>query len=64
MAEYDFAPQSPPPLGAVHRDAVFIHDEVVKKIHGQYVGLLSYWDGGDIQVDLTDPANAVTWTTP
>ena len=45
--------------GAVHGDAVFIHDEVVKKIDGRYIGLLSYWDGGYIQVDLTDPANAV-----
>ncbi|HEX2063623.1 MAG TPA: PA domain-containing protein, partial [Acidimicrobiales bacterium] len=58
VAEYDFAPQSRQPLGAVHGDAVFIHDEVVKKIGGKYVGLLSYWDGGYIQVDLTDPANA------
>lgn len=58
VAEYDFAPESRQPLGAVHGDAVFIHDEVVKKIGGRYVGLLSYWDGGYIQVDLTDPANA------
>ena len=58
LAEYDFAPQSRQPLGAVHGDAVFIHDEVVKKINGRYVGLLSYWDGGYIQVDLTDPAKA------
>ncbi len=55
VAEYDFAPQSRQPIGAVHGDAVFIHDEVVKKIKGQYIGLLSYWDGGYIQVDLTDP---------
>ena len=55
VAEYDFAPQSSQPLGAVHGDAVFIHDEVVKKIGNRYIGLLSYWDGGYIQVDLTDP---------
>ena len=59
VAEYDFRPQSSQPLGAVHGDAVFIHDEVVKKIDGRYIGLLSYWDGGYIQVDLTDPARAV-----
>ncbi|MDQ4097852.1 MAG: hypothetical protein M3144_08305, partial [Actinomycetota bacterium] len=59
VAEYDFSDESRQPLGAVHGDAVFIHDEVVKKIGGQYIGLLSYWDGGYIQVDLTDPANAV-----
>ncbi|HEX2052907.1 MAG TPA: PA domain-containing protein [Actinomycetota bacterium] len=55
VAEYDFAPESRQPLGAVHGDAVFIHDEIVKKINGRYIGLLSYWDGGYIQVDLTDP---------
>ena len=64
VAEYDFAPQSRQPLGAVHGDAVFIHDEVVKKIGNRYVGLLSYWDGGYIQVDLTDPANASHVTGP
>ena len=31
----------------------------MKKINGRYIGLLSYWDGGYIKVDLTDPANAV-----
>ncbi len=30
----------------------------MKKIGDRYVGLLSYWDGGYIQVDLTDPAKA------
>jgi hypothetical protein len=59
VRDYDFSDQSSQPLGAVHGDAVFLHDEVVKKIGGRYVGLLSYWDGGYIQVDLTDPANAV-----
>jgi PA domain/LVIVD repeat len=59
VAEYDFSSQSEQPLGAVHGDAVFIHDEIVKKINGRYIGLLSYWDGGYIKVDLTDPANAV-----
>ncbi|HEU4867936.1 MAG TPA: PA domain-containing protein [Actinomycetota bacterium] len=59
VADYDFAPQSRQPLGAVHGDATFIHDEIVKKINGRYIGLLSYWDGGYIQVDLTDPTNPV-----
>jgi hypothetical protein len=31
VAEYDFRAQSSQPLGAVHGDAVFIHDEVVKR---------------------------------
>lgn len=59
VAGYDFRAQSSQPVGAVHGDAVFIHDEVVKKINGRYIGLLTYWDGGYIQVDLTDPAHAV-----
>ncbi len=59
VAEYDFAAPSRQPVGAVNGDAVFIHDEVVKKIGDRYIGLLSYWDGGYIQVDLTDPTKAV-----
>ncbi len=57
VADYDLRPQSSQPLGAVHGDAVFIHDEVVKKIGGRYIALLSYWDGGYIRFDVTDPAN-------
>ena len=59
VADYDFTEPSEQPAGAVHGDSVFIHDEVVKKIGDRYIGLLSYWDGGYIQVDLTDPANAI-----
>jgi hypothetical protein len=58
VADYDLTPQSEQPAGAVHGDAVFIHDEIVKKIGGRYIALLSYWDGGYIKFDVTDPANA------
>ena len=58
VADYDLSDESEQPLGAVHGDAVFIHDEVVKKIDGRYIALLSYWDGGYIKLDVTDPANA------
>ena len=58
VADYDLTAQSAQPLGAVHGDAVFIHDETVKKIGGRYIALLSYWDGGYIKFDVTDPANA------
>jgi hypothetical protein len=58
VADYDLTPQSEQPLGAVHGDAVFIHDEIVKKIGNRYIALLSYWDGGYIKFDVTDPANA------
>ena len=59
VAEYDFAPPAAQPQGEVHGDATFIHDEVVKKIDGRYIGLLSYWDAGYIQIDVTNPASAV-----
>ena len=36
---------------------VFLHDIVVKQINGRWVMLLSYWDGGIVQLDVTDPAN-------
>lgn len=37
----------------------FLHDMVVKQINGRYIMLLSYWDGGYVLLDVTDPANAV-----
>ncbi|MBW3593000.1 MAG: hypothetical protein KY396_04845, partial [Actinobacteria bacterium] len=37
----------------------FIHDMIVKKIDGRWIMLVSYWDGGYVQLDVTDPTNAV-----
>ncbi|MGH2527768.1 MAG: LVIVD repeat-containing protein [Actinomycetota bacterium] len=37
----------------------FLHDMVVKEIGGKFILLASYWDGGFVKVDVTDPANAV-----
>jgi hypothetical protein len=37
----------------------FLHDMVVKEIDGRFIMLLSYWDGGFVLLDVTDPANAV-----
>ena len=34
-----------------------LHDMVVKKIDGRFIMLLSYWDGGYVQLDVTDPAS-------
>ncbi|MFE6646645.1 LVIVD repeat-containing protein [Nocardioides sp. NPDC057772] len=34
-----------------------LHDVVVKRIDGRWVMLLSYWDGGYVQLDVTDPVN-------
>ena len=32
---------------------------VVKQIDGRFIMLLSYWDGGYVLLDVTDPANPV-----
>ena len=37
----------------------FLHDMVVKQIDGRWIMLLSYWDGGFVMLDVTDPANPV-----
>ena len=37
--------------------ASFLHDVVVKEIDGEWIMLLSYWDGGWVLLDVTDPAN-------
>jgi hypothetical protein len=36
-----------------------LHDMVVKEIDGRFIMLLSYWDGGYVLLDVTDPANPV-----
>ena len=40
-----------------HGDAVFNHDMIVKRIGGRQIMLVSYWDGGYVKLDVTDPAN-------
>lgn len=35
----------------------FLHDMIVKEIDGRWIMLLSYWDGGWVLLDVTDPAN-------
>jgi len=45
-----------PELGLVDS---FLHDMVVKQIGGRFIMLLSYWDGGYVLLDVTDPANPV-----
>lgn len=37
----------------------FLHDMMVKEIDGQFVMLLSYWDGGFVLLNVDDPASAV-----
>ena len=47
------------PLGAVHGDAVFLHDMIVEEIDGVQTMLVSYWDGGYAKLNVDDPANPV-----
>jgi hypothetical protein len=36
----------------------FIHDMIVKQINGRWIMLVSYWDGGYVKLDVTNPAAA------
>ena len=59
ISETDLTAETEQPLGAVHGDAVFLHDMVVKEINGVQTMLLSYWDGGYAKLNVEDPANPV-----
>jgi hypothetical protein len=43
--------------GSAFGDGVFLHDMVVKEIGGKQIMLISYWDGGYAQLDVTDPTD-------
>jgi PA domain/LVIVD repeat len=43
--------------GRPHGDSVFSHDMIVKHISGRDVMLMSYWDGGYVTLDVSDPLN-------
>jgi hypothetical protein len=59
IAEYDLATRFPqivqPDLGTRE---TWHHDVVVKQIGKRQVMLASYWDGGYVKLDVTDPRNA------
>jgi hypothetical protein len=59
IKEYDLNSDFPqiiqPDLGTSES---FFHDVVVEEIDGRQVMLLSYWDGGYVTLDVTDPTNA------
>ena len=58
IAEYNLATAFPQILQPEQGlDEVFLHDMVVKEIDGRFVMLLSYWDAGYVQLDVTDPRN-------
>ena len=58
ISETALVDETEQPLGAVHGDAVFLHDMVVKEINGRQIMLASYWDGGYAKLDVNDPASA------
>src|SRR5215207_9190802 len=53
---FDITDPKQPELGLVDS---FLHDMVVKQIGDRFIMLLSYWDGGYVLLDVTDPANPV-----
>ncbi len=57
VAEYDLD-ETFPQIAQRGMDEVFLHDMVVKEIDGRQIMLLSYWDGGYVQLDVTNPADA------
>jgi hypothetical protein len=57
IAEYDVDEDFP--IGTQSGlDEIFFHDVVVKQIGGHWVMLLSYWDGGYVQLNVDNPAAA------
>ncbi|MDH6236752.1 PA domain-containing protein [Cryobacterium sp. CG_9.6] len=59
ISETSLAEQTKQPNGAVHGDAVFLHDMVVKEIAGVQTMLVSYWDGGYAKLNVDNPASPV-----
>ena len=59
IAEYNLSEEFPqiiqPDLGTGES---FFHDVVVKNINGRWIMLASYWDGGYVLLDVTDPTAA------
>ncbi len=40
-------------------DEVFLHDMIVKEVDGRPIMLLSYWDGGYVKLDVSNPREPV-----
>ena len=57
IAEYDLAEVFPQIVQdePANLTEVFSHDMVVKEIDGRQMMLMSYWDGGYVTLDVTDP---------
>lgn len=50
LADFPGILESPSPNGS----SAFLHDMVVKQVNGRWILLGSYWDGGYIQLDVTN----------
>ncbi len=57
IAEYDLDEKFPQIVQAQPPSltSIFLHDMIVKQINGRQIMLASYWDGGYVQLDVTDP---------
>jgi hypothetical protein len=58
VAEYDLDARFPQITDHLGTGSSFLHDMVVKQINGRQIMLASYWDGGYVTLDVTDPAKA------
>ena len=58
VAEYDLTERGNITQPDQDLDEVFRHDMVVKQIDGRWIMLASYWDGGYVTLDVTNPAKA------
>jgi hypothetical protein len=58
IGDFDLETKFPSIVGSsANGNAVFLHDMVVKEIGGKQIMLASYWDGGYVQLDVSDPKN-------
>jgi hypothetical protein len=59
IAEYDLDEMFPQIVQATPENLtqIFHHDMIVKKIGDRQIMLVSYWDGGYVKLDVTDPRN-------
>lgn len=58
IAEYDLDEEFPQIIQSdLGSGSSFLHDMIVKEIGGRQVMLLSYWDGGYVTLDVTNPTD-------
>jgi hypothetical protein len=58
IAEYDLDEKFGVGQSELGTGSSFLHDMVVTKIGGRQTMIASYWDGGYVQLDVTDPMKA------